>query len=107
VHVGAHTPEELETLLEDAFLMRDRRGIAELFERGAVLSGDDATVAHGRSEILHAAAALWARERPYVAAPLHVLQTCRTALIAGRHATSVAHRSEEGLWRFEITLLHP
>ena len=29
---GARTPEELETLLEDAFLLHDRRALAQLFQ---------------------------------------------------------------------------
>ena len=35
---GARTPEELETLFEDAFVIRDRTALAGLFEDGAVLS---------------------------------------------------------------------
>ena len=34
---GAQTPEELETLLEDTFVVRDRQALAALFEDGAVL----------------------------------------------------------------------
>ena len=34
---GARTPEELETLFEDAFVVRDRDAIAELFEDGGLL----------------------------------------------------------------------
>ena len=36
---GARTPEELETLFEDAFVVRDRDALAQLFEDGAVLVG--------------------------------------------------------------------
>ncbi len=42
----ARTPEELETLLEDAFVIRDREAVAELFEHGAVL-GDGPREARG------------------------------------------------------------
>src|SRR5687768_12128964 len=34
---GAQTPEELETLFEDAFVVRDATALAQLFEEGAVL----------------------------------------------------------------------
>ncbi len=36
MRVGAGTPEELETLFEDALVMRDVQALAELFEEGAV-----------------------------------------------------------------------
>ena len=39
---GARTPEELETLLEDAFVVRDGEALIELFEDGAVLVGSGA-----------------------------------------------------------------
>jgi hypothetical protein len=104
---GARTPEELETLLEDAFLMRDRKALSALFENAAVLSGGDGSPAtRGRTRIVEAAAAMWAREALYLAAPLLVLQTSGTALIAGECATSVARRSGDGSWRYAIALLH-
>jgi len=34
---GARTPEELDALLEDAFVVRDRRALAALFEGDALL----------------------------------------------------------------------
>ena len=40
---GARTPEDLETLLEDAFVLRSGEAMAELFEDGAVLVTDDGT----------------------------------------------------------------
>jgi Domain of unknown function (DUF4440) len=104
---GARTPEELETLLEDAFVMHDRSALVSLFETDAVLaSGDRAPAARGRLHIVEAAAQMWAREEQYLAHPLRVLQARRTALIAGRHATTVARRSSDGSWRYAIALLH-
>ena len=35
---GARTPEELETLLEDAFVLHDHQALAELFQPGAMAS---------------------------------------------------------------------
>jgi hypothetical protein len=105
---GARTPEELETLLEDAFLMHDRCALSGLFEKGAVLAGRNGSrIAHGRMQIVQAATNGWAREELYLAAPLRVLQTRNTALIAGTRATSVARRSGGGAWRYSIALLHP
>jgi hypothetical protein len=107
MQAGAHTPEELETLLEDAFLMHDRVALSGLFEKGAVLAGRDGSpVAHGRTQIVEAATTGWAREELYLASPLRVLQTSNTALIAGACAISVARRSGDGAWRYSIALLH-
>jgi hypothetical protein len=104
---GARTPEELETLLEDAFVMHDRSALGSLFEPEAVLaSGDRGPPARGRVHIVQAAGAMWAREEHYLADPLRVLQARRIALIAGRHATSVARRSGDGGWRYTIAVLH-
>lgn len=47
---GARTPEELETLFEETFVIRDREALAELFEDGAVLS-DGSREARGREQI--------------------------------------------------------
>lgn len=106
MRAGARTPEELDTLLEDAFVMHDRTALAELFRKRAVLSGGTIAPACGRLEIVRAAEAIWAREQLYLAAPLRVLQTRDTALIAGPSATSVARRSSDGAWRYAIALLH-
>jgi hypothetical protein len=106
MNTGARTPEELETLLEDAFVIRDHGAIAGLFEHDAVLSDGEAVLARGRPMIVQATRAMWAREQPYLAAPAQVLQIHRTALIAGPFATSVAHRTRDGAWRYTITLLH-
>jgi hypothetical protein len=106
MQAGAHTPEELETLLEDAFLMRDRRALAALFENAAVLNaGNGSPEARGRAQIVQAAAEMWAREELYLAARLRVLQAGGTALIAGECSTSVAHRSRDGAWRYTIALI--
>jgi hypothetical protein len=106
MHEGARTAEELELLLEDAFVMRDRDAIGRLFESGAVLSGaSGCSLARGRGSIVHATAAMWARDEVYLATPARVLQAGATALIAGERATSVARRSNEGAWRYAIALL--
>jgi hypothetical protein len=108
MEAGAHTPEELEVLLEDAFLMRDGRALGVLFESAAVLSGSDrSAVARGRQQIVRAAAEMWVRDELYHAAPLRVVQARGTALIAGQCSTSVARRSADGAWRYRIALVHP
>ena len=70
---GAQTPEELETLLEDTFVVRDRQALAALFEDGAVL-GAGGLEARGGEAI----------EPPNFEGPLHV-----------------HHREEEGFYILE------
>jgi hypothetical protein len=103
---GARTPEELETLFEDAFVVRDRDAIAGLFEDGAVLVlGGTARVAHGAAQIGRFANEMWARDLTYLADPRRVLQARDTALVLARHGVSVARRGGDGAWRYAIALL--
>ena len=103
---GARTPEELETLLEDAFVLRDGAALAPLFEAGAVLAaGDGPRETRGRAAIGRLTAALWARDRTYVADPRRVLQVRDTALVVGRWGIHVVRRGGDGAWRYAISLL--
>lgn len=106
MHRGANTPEELETLLEDAFLTRDVGAMRELYDDSAVLTtGGKLSAAHGRLEIAQAAVTLWDQGTTYLADPLDVIQARGTALIVSRDAVSVARRRPNGCWRYAITLL--
>jgi Domain of unknown function (DUF4440) len=103
---GARTPEELEMLLEDAVVVRDRAAIAELFEDGAVLvMADAAGEARGAAEIARLAAGLWAHDLTYLADPRRVLQARDTALVVAQHGVSVVRRGDHGTWRYAISLL--
>ncbi|MFN2490549.1 MAG: DUF4440 domain-containing protein [Actinomycetota bacterium] len=103
---GARTPEELETLLEDAFVVRDRATLAQLFEDGAVLvSGDGTREARGSEEIGRFASAMWDGDSTYVADPRRVLQARDTALIVGERGINVVRRGRDGAWRYTISLL--
>jgi hypothetical protein len=103
---GARTPEELETLLEDAFVVRNGDALAELFEDGAVLVADDATrEARGGQEIARLASELWQRNRTYLADPRRVLQARNTALIITKRGVNVVRRGSDGAWRYAIALL--
>lgn len=103
---GAQSPEELETLLEDAFVARDLEALAHLFEAGAVLAaGDGRQDARGREAIARWAAAAWARNRTYVAEPRRVLQARDTALVVADRGTTVVRRGRDGAWRYAIALL--
>jgi hypothetical protein len=106
MRTGASTPEELETLLEDACLLRDEAALAGLFEDGAVLAaGGDAPQARGGETIARLATALWDSERRYVASPQRVLQARTTALVVAERAINVLRRGDDGRWRYAISLL--
>jgi hypothetical protein len=103
---GARTPEELETLFEDACVVRDRAAIAELFEDGAVLvMGGTAGEARGAVAIARVAGELWAADVTYLADPQRVLQARDTALVIAQHGVSVVRRGDDGTWRYAISLL--
>lgn len=102
----ARTPEELETLFEDALLIRDHNALLGLFENGAVLDpGEGLRQARGADEIATVASALW--ERTYVADPRRVLQARDTSLVIGQRSINVARRGADGGWRYAISLLFP
>ena len=108
---GARTPEELESLLEDAFVTRDAEAVCAMFEAGAVLIASTARQeARGREEIGRLAKARWEGDRTYVAEPQRVVQARRTALVLGSGGVSVVRRGDDGGWRYAIALLsqnHP
>jgi hypothetical protein len=103
---GARTPEELETLFEDAFVTRDPKALAELFEEGAVIvDGRGLREARGRDAIARFAAAMWEGDRTYLADPRRVLQARETVLVLGEGGINVARRGSDGTWRYAIALL--
>lgn len=103
---GARTPEELETLLEDAFVVRDRAAVGELFEEGALLmAAGGAREARGPRQITRTAVAMWESDRTFVADPAQVLQCRDTALVLAQHGTSVMRRGRDGAWRYVIAVL--
>jgi hypothetical protein len=102
---GARTPEELETLLEDAFVLHDPRALTRLFQPGAtlVVSGG-LPEARGHRQIARVAAQLWDLDRCYLAEPRRVLQARDTALVLAGRAINVTRR-DNGSWRYAISLL--
>jgi hypothetical protein len=103
---GARTPEELETLLEDAFVLRDHHALAQLFQPGVMLvAGGGLPEARGRRQIARVAAQLWDAQRLYLADPRRVLQVRDTALVVSGHAINVVRRTDHGSWRYAISLL--
>jgi hypothetical protein len=103
----ARTPEELETLLEDAFVVHDEEALPQLFQPGAMLVvGGGLPEARGRRQIARVAAQLWDAERLYLADPRRILQVGDTALVVAGHAINVARRTDDGSWRYAISLLN-
>jgi hypothetical protein len=106
MEAGARTPEELETLLEDAFVLRDPRALGRLFQPGAMLvAGGGLPDARGHQQITRLATRLWRLDRSYLADPRRILQVGDTALVLGGHATNVVCRTGDGSWRYSIAFL--
>lgn len=102
---GAQTPEELETLFEDAFVTRDRQAVARLFEDGAVLDVG-AVEARGGEQIRHVVSELWERNVTYLADPRRVLQARDSALVVASGGINVVRRGRDGQWRYAVALLN-
>jgi hypothetical protein len=103
---GARTPEDLETLLEDTFVLGNGEAIAKLFEDCAVLVAHDGTrEAHGREEIARLARRMCQGNRSYLAEPRRIVQAGNTALIMTQHGANVVRRGTDGAWRYAIALL--
>jgi hypothetical protein len=103
---GARTPEELDVLFEDAFVLRDPGALTALFEAQALLvTGGGADAVRGGEEIAAMASDLWAREVTYVADPRLVVQARDLALVMAAQGTSVVRRGGDGAWRYAISLL--
>ena len=106
METGARTPEELETLLEDAFVLHDHHALAQLFHPGAMLVvGGGLPEARGHQQIARVATQLWDLDRGYLADPRRVLQARDTALVLAGRAINVARRADDGFWRYKISLL--
>jgi hypothetical protein len=102
---GAASPEELETLLEDAFLLHDQQALPGLFAGHAVLSSADGRPdAHGRSDIARRIGAIWDQGGGYLSHAPRVVQAGPTALILAGPAVHVVNRSG-GSWRYLISCL--
>ncbi|MBA2776665.1 MAG: hypothetical protein H0U31_08050 [Chloroflexia bacterium] len=98
----ARTPEELETLFEDALMMRDRAALTELFDEDAVLVTSGRGSAHGSGEVARLALATWRGDQPFVADPHSVSQALDVALVVAAGSINVARRDRKGAWRYVI-----
>ena len=103
--IGAMSPEELETLLEDACLVGDLDALADLFEDDAVLGFPNRSQpVTGRGEITELINDLRAGGVTYLARRPAVVQTGSLALIINGAAVHVVRRSSSG-WRYLISWL--
>jgi ketosteroid isomerase-like protein len=103
---GGQTPEELETLLEDALLMRDAEALAELFEdAGVLVVGHGPQPIRGPAQIARSAWLLWRHQPGYLAGPRRVWQARDTALLLGDGVIHVARRGPDGSWKYAISVL--
>lgn len=100
----ARSPEELETLFEDAFVVGHPEAFVGLFEEGALLADGDAVEERGGEAIARLLGGMRERGITYVADPTRVLQARDTALVIGSRGINVVRRSAEG-WRYAISLL--
>ncbi len=97
MRVSARSPEDLEMLLEDAFVLRDKHALADLFETGAVVAA-----ANGEHQVAELGDAIW--ELGYCSDPWRIIQSGATALIVGTGTINVLHRGTDGSWRYVICL---
>ncbi len=104
---GGQTPEELETLLEDALVLGDLEGLLRLFAPGGLLVVPMTGAGRGAPDLAGSARALIAADWTYVAEPTVVLQAGRTALVVAPHALNVVRRGRDGWWRYEICQVTP
>ncbi len=103
---AARTPEELERLFEDAFVLRDRAAVVPLFEDGAVLAArGEPHEARGVGEIARSASSLWEQRFTYLGDPRRVLQARDVALVLAPQGVNVVRRSGDGSGRYAISLL--
>jgi hypothetical protein len=103
---GARTPEELDALFEDAFVLRDPAAVGRLFEARALLvAGGTTGEVRGSEEIALSASSLWSRDFTYVAHARRVVQAHDIALVLAPQGTNVARRAADGAWRYAISLL--
>ena len=97
----AASPEELETLLEDALLLDDGAAVAALFEdRGVLVSGAGCVISRDRAaEVL--------LQNDYIASPRLVTVVRDIAVVVGDHTVNVSCRGPDRSWRLAVAIVMP
>jgi hypothetical protein len=99
--VAAASPEELETLLEDALLLDDDGAVADLFEdRGVLVPGPGRV--RGRA---HAAEVLSPHD--FAASARSVTVVRDVAVVVGDHTVNVSCRGLDRSWRLVVAIVMP
>jgi hypothetical protein len=99
--VAAASPEELETLLEDALLLHDDAAVAALFEdRGVLVDGAGCVKSRDRAaEVL--------LQHDYVASARLVIVVRDIAVVVGDHTVNVSCRGPDRNWRLAAAIALP
>lgn len=105
MRLGASTPEDLESLLEDAFLIGTADTFLGLFDSGAVFSASASSEARGGEQIAQLASAIRDRGYAYIADSGRVLQARDTCLVLSEQAINVMQRGGDRRWRYAISVL--
>ncbi len=93
--VHGWSPEDLEMLLEDAFVLRDAAALADLFEPGAVVASVES-----QQRVSDIGDEIW--KLGFWSEPRLVVENGHTAVVIGSRAINVMHGSEGGSWRYAI-----
>ena len=102
------TPEELETLMEDAIVLQDGQALSRLFEPGGLLVLDSGPgEVRGQKEIARAVNMVSDLTGTYVSGPRRLYQSRDLVLLVGDGVINVARRSRDRSWRIAISLLIP
>ena len=103
---GARTPEDLETLLEDALVLENRDDIEQLLEEGALMAvGAGRREIRGPKEISRLAGGIWNRQNTYLADRGRVVQARDLGLIVTPRGVNVVRRDRDGSWRYVILVV--
>ncbi len=102
---GARTPEELESLIEDACVVGDHSALGDLLDDAAVVRTGDGTVGRGRHAAYRLRARAAADDACYCADPRVVLQSADLALVVSPDSINVVRRGSDHCWRLVISLL--
>lgn len=95
------TPEELDTLLEDALLLQDDHAVTALFEESGVV------ICWPRDAVGPAQAAALLSQRDYVASTGTATVVRDVAVTVGDHTVNLSRRGRDGSWRLLATIVFP
>lgn len=113
---GAKSPEELDSLFEDAFALRDGEAVGALFDPDGLVAPDAKAEVRGREQIRELVAGIWADDPAYTSEKARTLVAGDIALVIhdwklatadgaeGARSADVLRRDANGDWRYVIAL---